>query len=501
MSEVDSNKQLRWYHNYLRKLWNGDDIEIPYIYDYPLCFVLAKRIACAKKSYQASNRIFQNAVNKYLLKRCADEITEADLQLLDLSWEIYYNKICRDITTIAELEQVWASVATYLRWHCYQSHELDVLWYDQRLFMDRYKTLSIFQQFMDEWRVLINQRVENTLCTPLLDLDIEQFREHKKKFGLPVGSLLSEDSIVFSDTASRMDASSQATVGNGHGKISPAQLLDPMTYNDIFDLSYIDTVYDRYKSRINVIVSIIGRTQEENSTNVSVVSQMLQYSFPQPPYEDIEGITIGKDILNVIPSELPSLCSSETDSLFYQKYACQQLQSFSSFPKEMAKKVKQQSNAKHQNGPIIVSIDSSGSMGGFPFDFARMMVLRIFEMVRKQKRLMFLVEFSDEAQCIDLTGEDGEEQLSRFLTEYFMGGTNGEGMFYAVLDQLESETYCNADVLIISDFEFDLCTPKTIDRIRAARNLGTRFYGINPSDTEGNTQYGNIMDTIWKFYK
>ena len=500
MSKVDSNKQLSWYHNYLRKLWEGDNIEIPYFYDYPLCFVLAKRIACAKKSYQASDRSFQNAVNMYLLKRCEDEITETDLQLLDLSWEIYYNKICRDIATIAELEQVWSSVATYLRWCCYQPNELDILWYDQRLFVDRYKTLLIFRQFMDEWRVLINQRVEKILCTPLLDLDIEQFREHKKKFGLPIESSLPEDCIVFSDTASRMDASSQATIGNGHEKISPAQLLDPMTYNDIFDLSYVETIYNRYKTRINAIVSIIGRTQESNSTNVSTVSQMLQYSFPQPPYEDIEGITIGKDILNVIPSELPSLCSSETDSLFYQKYACQQLQSFSSFPKEEAKKVKQQSNTEHKNGPIIVSIDSSGSMGGFPFDFARMMVIRIFEMTRKQKRPMFLVEFSVQAQYVDLTGEDGEEQLNRFLTEYFMGGTDGEEMFCTILNQLESETFSNADVLIISDFEFDLCTPETIERIRAARNLGTRFYGINPSNTEGNSQYENIMDSIWQFY-
>lgn len=500
MSNIDSNKQLRWYHDYLRKLWEGDNIEIPYFYDHPLCFVLAKRVACAKKSYQASDRMFQNAVNTYLLKRCEDEINEADLQLLDLSWEIYYNKICRGIATIAELEQVWSSVATYLRWSCYQPNELDILWYDQRLFVDRYKTLPIFQQFMNEWRVLINQRVENTLCTPLLDLDIEQFREHKKKFGLSIESSLSEDCIVFSDTASRMDASSQATIGNGHEKISPTQLLDPMTYNDIFDLSYVETIYNRYKTRINAIVSIIGRTQESNSTNVSTVSQMLQYSFPKPPYEDIEGITIGKDILNVIPSELPSLCSSETDSLFYQKYACQQLQSFSSFPKEEAKKVKQQSNSEHKNGPIIVSIDSSGSMGGFPFDFARMMVVRIFEMVQKQKRPMLLVEFSVQAQYVDLTGEDGEEQLSRFLTEYFMGGTDGEEMFCTILNQLESETFSNADVLIISDFEFDLCTSKTIDRIRAARNLGTRFYGINPSNTEGNTHYENIMDSIWRFY-
>ncbi|MBQ0143036.1 MAG: hypothetical protein KBT06_09620 [Prevotellaceae bacterium] len=130
-----------------------------------------------------------------------------------------------------------------------------------------------------------------------------------------------------------------------------------------------------------------------------------------------------------------------------------------------------------------------------------MMVIRIFEMTRKQKRPMFLVEFSVQAQYVDLTGEDGEEQLCRFLTEYFMGGTNGEEMFCTILNQLESETFSNADVLIISDFEFDLCTSKTMDRIRTARNLDTRFYGINPSNTEGNTQYENIMDSIWRFYK
>lgn len=501
MSRIDSDKQLRWYHEYLRKLWEEETVEIPYLYDYPLCFVLAKRIACAKQSRRSSDRIFQNAVNMYLLKRCADEIIEADIQLLDLSWEVYYNKICRDIATIAELEQVWPSVATYLRWNCYRLDELDILWYDQRLFVDRYNTLSVFRQFMEEWRILINRSVEKTLYTPLLNLDLGQFREHKKKVGLPIGSSLPEDCIVFSDDVSTMDASSQSCLGNGMQGISPCQLLDYKTYDNICDFSHIETIYNRYRSRIDAVVSVIGRTQENNSANVSVVSQMLQYSFPQPPNEDIEGITIGKDILHVIPSELPALCSSETDLLFYQKYACRQLQSFSSFPKESANKEKQQSATKHQNGPIIVSIDSSGSMRGFPFDFARMIVLRIFEMVHKQKRSMFLVDFSDEAQCVDLTGEDGEEQLGRFLTEYFMGGTNGEGMFYAVLNQLESETFCNADVLVISDFDFNMCSSKTVDRIRAARSLGTRFYGINPTKEEGNAQYENVMDMIWRFYK
>lgn len=502
MNKTVSNRksQLIWYRAYIKRLWQDEEPEVMYYYDHPLCFVMAERIECAKRCKQARDPYFQGAVTHCLIKRCESEMDEADLQLLRMSWEIYYNQLCRDITTIAEMEQVWSKAATYLRWYCYQPNELDILGYDQRLFANRYRTLSIFHDFMEEWRKLINLRIKEVLSNPLLGLDLEQFMKHKKKIGLPIDFDMPDDSVVWDENGVSDGGTSQIPLGRGSKGKSPKEMMQITTYEDMFDLSYIEDLYKRYKTRIDEVVSIVGRTSDDDSSEKSLVSQMLQYQFPKPPYEDIDGITTGADLLNVIPSELPSLCSPDTDVLFYQKYVSQQLQSFSSFSKEDVKKISTVAHVSHDKGPIIISIDTSGSMSGYPYDFARLMVIRIYEMAVKQNRPMFLIEFSVQAKWIDLSGENGLEELSSFLCERYIGGTDGEEMFWTILKQLETENFHNADVVIVSDFDFELCLSDTLDNIHTAQSNGTRFYGINPTNCDGNPEYESVMDKIWRFY-
>ena len=47
-----------------------------------------------------------------------------------------------------------------------------------------------------------------------------------------------------------------------------------------------------------------------------------------------------------------------------------------------------------EKGPIIVSIDTSGSMCGRPIELATCLLRQLLQMAKKQKRKCFLISFS-----------------------------------------------------------------------------------------------------------
>mgnify|MGYP000749606356 CR=1 FL=1 len=54
-----------------------------------------------------------------------------------------------------------------------------------------------------------------------------------------------------------------------------------------------------------------------------------------------------------------------------------------------------------------------------------------------------------------------------------------------------------ADVLIVSDFEFPLPNPSTMEKIDKEKTLGARFYGLKIGHY-GVKDYKLIMDKIWE---
>ena len=53
-----------------------------------------------------------------------------------------------------------------------------------------------------------------------------------------------------------------------------------------------------------------------------------------------------------------------------------------------------------------------------------------------------------------------------------------------------------ADVLIISDFEFDFCCKPTESRIRKEQERGVRFYGLQIGN--GVNVYEELLDKVWR---
>jgi len=117
-------------------------------------------------------------------------------------------------------------------------------------------------------------------------------------------------------------------------------------------------------------------------------------------------------------------------------------------------------------------------------------------MAKKQKRPCCLISFSVRSKSIDLAKPRNWRRIDNFLEHSFSGGTDGEQMLAEAIRVLQKGTYEMADILIVSDFEFPVPVPATMDKINKEKAFGTRFYGLKIG-RYGVKGYNDVMDKIW----
>ena len=269
---------------------------------------------------------------------------------------------------------------------------------------------------------------------------------------------------------------------------------------DFKERKKIEKMFFSYPQLVD-IVRIIGREQPERDDEYDETVRSYMPILPSPPTPavEVEQVSLGKDLQHLLPMETAILADKETEDLFYLRYASSQLQLFANKPKqESVLKTEKKRNKKPrlEKGPIIVSLDTSGSMSGRPEKVARCLLLQLLRMAKKQKRKCFLITFSVRAECMDLSRPGSWNQLNRFLNNPFTGGTDGEDMIKNALKMLNTDNYSMADVLIISDFYFPNPRPQTKELMEIEHNKGTRFYGLQIESTVSG--YDNVLDRIWK---
>jgi uncharacterized protein with von Willebrand factor type A (vWA) domain len=119
-------------------------------------------------------------------------------------------------------------------------------------------------------------------------------------------------------------------------------------------------------------------------------------------------------------------------------------------------------------GPVIVCIDTSGSMKGRPEAAAKGLVLEACRTAYAEQRRCVLFSFSGNDQCVEhelsLT-QSGLESLLGFLTMSFDGGTDISMPLKRALSRLQTAQWKRADILMVSDGIFsqsqvDAVTPE-----------------------------------------
>ncbi len=138
-------------------------------------------------------------------------------------------------------------------------------------------------------------------------------------------------------------------------------------------------------------------------------------------------------------------------------------------------------------GPMLVCLDTSGSMRGAPENVAKACVLQAVRTAHAAGRACQLLAFggSGELATHDLAlTPQGLEHLLALMDQSFDGGTDVQTPLEHAVQQVEQAQFALADILIVSDGEFGV-TPTTLAMLRQSKKQrGLRVHGILIGDRE-----------------
>jgi len=203
---------------------------------------------------------------------------------------------------------------------------------------------------------------------------------------------------------------------------------------------------------------------------------------------EVIGITESDDISSMLPFEAATLLNPMTRPIFLKKFAEKKLTTYdfkSQFIEleETLIKEKQLQEKIEGKGPIIICVDTSGSMHGTPEQVAKTICFALTKTALKDKRKCFLISFSTKIETIELTDiQNSLDKLISFLGMSFNGGTDANPALEKSLEVLQSDNYRKADVLMVSDFIMDVLSNEIIAKIETAKENKTRFHSLTISD-------------------
>lgn len=206
---------------------------------------------------------------------------------------------------------------------------------------------------------------------------------------------------------------------------------------------------------------------EEIISRMSVIFRHeVEVTTPLVPMET-KGITRSDSISRMLPQEAAFFGHPVLKKLWHARRAEHALLSYAVEGTELITEVTEQeykenkagNKVNRNRGPMIVCLDTSGSMQGTPENVAKALVLQCISVAQKEKRPCFVYLFGskDEVKEMELTpNKAGLEQMILFLSMSFGGGTDVEGPLNMALERSDEKQWQQADILLVSDGEFSV---------------------------------------------
>ncbi|WP_207063396.1 VWA domain-containing protein [Motiliproteus sp. SC1-56] len=247
------------------------------------------------------------------------------------------------------------------------------------------------------------------------------------------------------------------------------------------------------------VIQSLGRMREaEGAPIVETIFEPLRRTYqrqrdvrtPLAPMET-RGITRTDNISRMLPQEAALLGHPLLKRLWHAKRAEHALVSYAvegvmqeTFEEEAEElqEVKRAGRQRNEErGPIIICLDTSGSMRGRPEDIAKAVVLETLIKAGQDRRGCYVYLFGSRGEVSELelsANENGIDRLISFLCMSFGGGTDVNGPLQQALDKCKETQWQDADILVVSDGEFGY--PDTlIDRIKRRRNThALKVHGV-----------------------
>lgn len=259
---------------------------------------------------------------------------------------------------------------------------------------------------------------------------------------------------------------------------------------------------------VKALCELLGKLRQiELSERVEQVNAVRIQDVWQPDpnsREEIIGIRLGRDLEHALPSELALLADSQTSILFDMKYIesrlmCFDMRGLQLVGEQKAFMAEQRTSETDKMGPMVICLDTSGSMNGMPETIAKALALFITIKAREQKRACYLINFSTDIETLDLSLEYDMTSLMRFLQMSFHGGTDVTPALKHALDTMHREQYAKADLLLISDFVMGHLPTKIVEAIEAQRLNENRFHSLVINEGFHALDVHSLFDQEWIF--
>ncbi|EKO3892738.1 VWA domain-containing protein [Vibrio metschnikovii] len=254
-----------------------------------------------------------------------------------------------------------------------------------------------------------------------------------------------------------------------------------------------------------------GSVLEEIVIKMSAATRHEKYvTTPLVPMET-KGITRSDLISRMLPQEASLLTNPVLKKLWHAKRAEHALLSYSvqgtevletEDVREKKSVSEKQGHRKNKNrGPMVICLDTSGSMKGLPENIAKATVLECLKVAYKEQRRCYVYLFGSQKEVseLDLTLDaSGFNELLNFLTMSFGGGTDAEGPLNKALEKCNSEEWYKADILLVSDGEFSVTSGLTRKISYRREKQGLQVHGIQIGHSH-YTSMNKVCDPIHYF--
>ena len=256
------------------------------------------------------------------------------------------------------------------------------------------------------------------------------------------------------------------------------------------------------------IADLLGKMRQiEQSSKIETITQTISVSVPVTDVnskEEIISLKLGKDLEYVIPSELALMADPETAILFDLKYlesklVCFELQgtTFQDEQHEITTEIETKENDKL--GPMILCVDTSGSMSGTPENIAKAMSLYLGNKAKTENRRCFIINFSTSIETFEISATKGIADLVSFLSKSFHGGTDAAPALRYALSLCQSENYEKADILMISDFVMGSLSETLLSDIKKQREKGNQFHSLVIGNLFMENRLKTHFDNEWVY--
>jgi uncharacterized protein with von Willebrand factor type A (vWA) domain len=232
-------------------------------------------------------------------------------------------------------------------------------------------------------------------------------------------------------------------------------------------------------SRLKKISSFVGRFK-----NVANAASTMTFSHGN---DEIIDITTGSNLERMLPSELIRLKTNPLD--FYRAYLEGSLQQYNL-----------KGNEPKGKGPIIVALDVSGSMLGWPEEYARALTIALSNLAAKEKRAFSVIFFDSQVQDVRFWQKNSKVSLTERI-EIINRRSDGGGTDFAapLAKALEIRSQLNpelkpADLVFITDGDCALPEGFASEFEFAKKKTDLRVYGF----AIGSPRSLNFCDSVYQ---